>query len=71
MTHIDAAKNEQKLDSLPEVERRLLTATHDLAATLGVEPRLALRALASVVQRRVDFERLRKSADTVSNRSSR
>lgn len=71
MTHIDTAEKDRKADSLPEVENRLLKATHDLAATLGVEPQQALRALASVVQRRADFERLRRSADGDSSNLTR
>jgi hypothetical protein len=62
MTHIDTVKKARKAESLPEVENRLLQATHNLAATLGVEPLQALHALAAVVQRRADFERLKRSA---------
>lgn len=65
MTNIGAVKKERKADSLPELEGRLLKAAHDLAATLGVEPQQAIRALASVVQQRADFERLRRGTDGV------
>lgn len=61
MTDIGTVKKHRKADSLSVIEGRLLKATHDLAATLGVEPQQAIRALASVVQRRVNFERLRRS----------
>ncbi|WP_293797313.1 hypothetical protein [uncultured Bosea sp.] len=54
--------------SLPEVEALLLQATHDLAATLGVEPEQALRALAVVIRRRADFERLKGAAKATSGR---
>lgn len=60
MTHLDDVLiSDRTAESLPEVETRLLKATHDLAATLGIDPVEALCALASVVQRRADFERLR------------
>jgi hypothetical protein len=60
MTHLDdVLKRDRPAETLPEVEIRLLRATHDLAATLGVDPLDAICALASVVQRRADFERLR------------
>lgn len=60
MTHLDEELGkDQTAKTLPEVENRLLKATHDLAVTLGVDPVDALCALASVVQRRADFERLR------------
>ena len=64
MTDIhDGARKIRKSESLSEIENRLLKATHDLAGTLGVEPRQAIRALASVVQRRADFERMRRDAN--------
>jgi hypothetical protein len=56
----DIARKARKSKSLSEIEERLLKATHDLAGTLGVEPRQAIRALATVVQRRADFERMRR-----------
>ena len=64
MTDInDAARKDRKSKSLAEIEGRLLKATHDLAGTLGVEPHQAIRALATVVQRRADFERIRRNAN--------
>lgn len=57
------ARKDQKSKSLSEIEGRLLKATHDLAGTLGVEPHQAIRALATVVQRRADFERMRRDAN--------
>ncbi|MGX1742115.1 hypothetical protein ACWIEX_11210 [Bosea sp. NPDC055353] len=61
MTHLDdVLKKDRMAEVLPEVETRLLKATRDLAATLGVDPVDAMRALASVVQRRADFERLKR-----------
>lgn len=63
MTRLDdELKEDQAAEVLTEVESRLLKATHDLAATLGVDPVDALCALACVVQRRVNFERLRRPA---------
>jgi|GEM_PF-5676398 len=59
----DTARKDRKSASLSEIESHLLKATHDLASTLGVEPRQAIRALASVVQRRADFERMRREAN--------
>ncbi|WP_454654045.1 hypothetical protein [Bosea beijingensis] len=59
----DTARRDQKSKSLSEIEGRLLRATHDLAGTLGVEPHQAIRALATVVQRRADFERMRRVAN--------
>lgn len=55
----DVLKNDRQAETLPEVETLLLKATHDLAASLGVQPQQAFLALATVVQRRADFERLR------------
>lgn len=64
MTHLDdVLKKDRTAETLPEVETRLLKATHDLSATLGVDPVDALCALASVVQRRADFERLKAQTD--------
>ncbi|WP_157089543.1 hypothetical protein [Bosea sp. WAO] len=72
MTHPDEVlKNDPSAESLPEVETRLLKATHDLAATLGVDPVDALCALASVVERRADFERLRGIGKTQMTARSR
>lgn len=72
MTHVDQVPHhDQQPASAPEVEALLLKATHDLAATLGVEPEQALQALATVVQRRADFERLRGAAKAISARLSR
>lgn len=69
MIHLDdVLKKDRTAETLPEVETRLLRATHDLAATLGVDPVDALCALASVVQRRADFERLRGAAKAPSGR---
>ncbi len=45
MTDIGTVKKHRKADSLSVIEGRLLKATHDLAATLGVEPQQAIRAL--------------------------
>lgn len=71
MTHLDdVLKKDRQAETLPEVETRLLNATHDLAASLGVDPVDALCALASVVQRRADFERLR-GANKASSTPSR
>lgn len=63
-----ALHEEEAPGSLPEVEALLLQATHDLAATLGVEPEQALRALAAVIRRRADFERLKGAAKATSGR---
>lgn len=57
------ARKDRKSRSLSEIEGRLLQATHDLAGTLGVEPYQAICALATVVQRRADFERMRRDAN--------
>lgn len=63
MTQLDnVLKKDWTPESLPEIESHLLKATHDLAAALGVEPHQALNALATVVRRRADFERLRGAA---------
>lgn len=58
----DVLQKDRTAETLPEVETRLLMATHDLAAALSVDPVDAICALASVIQRRADFERLRSPA---------
>lgn len=69
MNHlVDVLKKDRTPESLREIESRLLKATHDLAAALGVEPHQALNALATVVRRRADFERLRGAAKASSGR---
>lgn len=69
MTHLDdVLKKDRTPESLPEIESRLLKAAHDLAAALGVEPHQALHALATVIRRRVDFERLRGAANATAGR---
>lgn len=50
-----------------EVEAILLKAVHDLAASLGVEPAQAIRALSMVIRRRTAFERLRRSCEPLRN----
>jgi hypothetical protein len=65
----EALRDDQALESLPEVEALLLRAAHDLATTLSVEPQQVLRTLATVIRRRVDFERLRHAAKAASARS--
>lgn len=64
-------RKDRKSISLSEIEGRLLRATHDLAGTLGVEPHQAIRALATVVQRRADFERMRRDANVGEPQASR
>jgi hypothetical protein len=51
VTHLDdVLKKDRTAETLPEVETRLLKATHDLSATLGVDPVDALCALASATR---------------------
>ncbi|KPH81416.1 hypothetical protein AE618_08800 [Bosea vaviloviae] len=44
-------------------EAILLEEVHALAASLGVEPERAIRALSIVIRRRTAFERLKRSAN--------
>ncbi len=70
MTHLDDVLKKDRLAKiLPEVETRLLKATHDLASTLRVEPKQVFQALATVVQRRADFERLKGVEKPIRTRS--
>lgn len=58
----ETRRNEAPTLTLSENEACLLAATRDLAETLGVEPKQVQRALAGVIRRRTDFERLRRSS---------
>jgi hypothetical protein len=67
MMRLAEVERDEAAKASQDVEAILLKAVHDLAASLGVEPPQAIRALSMVIRRRTAFERLRRSCEPLRN----